>query len=775
MKVDIVVPIYNAYEYTIECVNSVLKYTKKEDYNLILINDKSPDNRVAEYLNNLKAENHENILIYHNDENLGFVGTVNKGMSISKNDIVLLNSDTEVTKNWLTKIKNTAYSNCKIATVTPLTNSGTICSIPIFCEDNEIPENFTVKDYSDVIEKTSLKMYPSIPTAVGFCMYIKRKVIDEIGLFDKEAFGRGYGEENDFCCRALENGYFHVLSDDTFIYHKGSASFSEDKNGLIERNLKILFERYPYYPKMIEKFIAKNPLKEIHDNVKLQILLRNKKKNILYLVHNDFLTGENHPIGGTEFHVQDLVENIQSFNSYVMFISENTINIHAFIDKQILKFKYILSDNIEKTFTFSSNSYKDKVNEILEYFNINIVHIHHLKTHTFDIVDIAKEKEIDVFLTIHDFYLNCPNINFLYLNKTYCIDIRDKEMCKKCIKNDHGYDGDFIEIWNKEVYKLLKKIDRIFAPSESAKKIFEQYYMDKYGEIDFEINVVEHGIDKNIEYTSKYVSNAEEKFKIAFIGGLSRNKGSGIIHNIVKNNKNKKIEWHLFGNIGDQRLNLLDKKDLIKHGRYDRNEIEKLLTENNINLVCIFSIWPETYSYTLSESIAAGIPTLVTDIGALGERVKRYDVGWTIKYDDDYKNILSKIYEIIENKQMYLNKKVSVENVVLPTKKQVANYYEKLYLKNSQSKLKYLDSIIVKNMLLNYKLNNIDMISYDNRDNSIIVSELNRKVEQLENELNLMKSTLGWKVMEYARNNVPNFIKNMGKKIIYFCAKLKNN
>ena len=231
----------------------------------------------------------------------------------------------------------------------------------------------------------------------------------------------------------------------------------------------------------------------------------------------------------------------------------------------------------------------------------------------------------------------------------------------------------------------------------------------------------------------------------------------------------------MFGNIGDQRLNLLDKKDLIKHGRYDRNEIEKLLTENNINLVCIFSIWPETYSYTLSESIAAGIPTLVTDIGALGERVKRYDIGWTIKYDDDYKNILSKIYEIIENKEMYLNKKVSVENVVLPTKNQVANYYEKLYLKNSQSKLKYLDSIIVKNMLLNYKLNNIDMISYDNRDNSIIVSELNRKVEQLENELNLMKSTLGWKVMEYVRNNVPNFIKNMGKKIIYFCAKLKNN
>lgn len=774
MKVDIVIPIYNAYEYTVECINSVLKYTNKEEYNLILINDKSPDIRIAEYLNNLEAENNENILIYNNEKNLGFVGTVNKGMSISQNDIILLNSDTEVTKNWLTKIKNTAYSNCKIATVTPLTNSGTICSIPIFCEDNEIPHNFTLEDYADVIEKTSLKLYPSIPTAIGFCMYIKRSAINEIGLFDEATFGRGYGEENDFCCRALENGYFHVLSDDTFIYHKGSASFSEDKNVLIERNLKILFERYPYYPKMIEKFIAKNPLKEIHDNVKLQILLRNKKKNILYLVHNDFLTGENHPIGGTEFHVQDLVENIQSFNSYVMFISENTINIHAFIDKQILKFKYILSDNIEKTFTFSSNSYKNKVNEILDYFNIDIVHIHHLKTHTFDIVDIAKEKEIDVFLTIHDFYLNCPNINFLYLNRTYCIDTRNEEMCKKCIKNNHGYNGDFIGIWNKEVYKLLRKIDMIFAPSESAKKIFEEYYIDKYGEIDFKINVVEHGIDKNIEFISKDVSKSEEKFKIAFIGGLSRNKGSGIIHDIVKNNKNKNIEWHLFGNIGDQRLNLLDKKDLIKHGRYDRNEIEKLLTENDINLVGIFSIWPETYSYTLSESIVAGIPTLVTDIGALGERVKKYDIGWTIKYDADYKEILSKVCEIIENEQFYVEKKNNVKKMVLPTKKQMASYYEGIYLNVAKSTLKCLNSISVKNMLLNYRLNNIDMILSDTMENSDIVVELNTKVENLKNELNLMKSTLGWKVMEYIRNNIPNFIKSLGKKIVYFCAKFKN-
>ena len=99
---------------------------------------------------------------------------VNIGMKISENDVILLNSDTEVTDNWLNKIKAYAYSDSTIATVTLLTNNGTICSVPEFCCDNEIPDNFDLKEYSDMIERISLREYSEIPTAVGFCMFIKR-------------------------------------------------------------------------------------------------------------------------------------------------------------------------------------------------------------------------------------------------------------------------------------------------------------------------------------------------------------------------------------------------------------------------------------------------------------------------------------------------------------------------------------------------------------------------------------------------------------------------
>ena len=104
----------------------------------------------------------KNIVLLDNEENLGFVGTVNKGMQYSKNDVILLNSDTEVTKNWIEKIQECAYSNEYIATVTPLTNNGTICSVPNFGIDNELPSNMTLDEYAEMIEKTSLKLYLEI-------------------------------------------------------------------------------------------------------------------------------------------------------------------------------------------------------------------------------------------------------------------------------------------------------------------------------------------------------------------------------------------------------------------------------------------------------------------------------------------------------------------------------------------------------------------------------------------------------------------------------------
>ena len=280
-QIDIIVPVYNGLEELKQCVESIKKYTDLEKHRLILVDDKSPSPEIVPFLKSLEGQG---ICVIENSVNEGFSASVNKGMKYSDRDVILLNSDTIVTKGWVEKIIACAYSKRAAATVTPLSNAATLCSVPEFLKDNQVPAGYTVDEMGELVEHCSLKRYPRISVAVGFCMYIKREVLDKIGYFDAETFGKGYGEENDFCHRAEIQGYIHLMCDDTFIYHKGTASFEgEEKQKLLEEHERILWERYENYVKQNEKYCEKNPNRDIQENIKLHLLLDQRKGGKLYL------------------------------------------------------------------------------------------------------------------------------------------------------------------------------------------------------------------------------------------------------------------------------------------------------------------------------------------------------------------------------------------------------------------------------------------------------------------------------------------------------------
>ena len=305
-SVDIIIPIYNALEDLKKCASSIIKYTDLSTHRLILIDDKSSDYHVHTYLASLKQDG---VYVYENDINIGFSGTVNKGMLMSEeNDVLLLNSDTIVTPRWIEKILECAYSDDGIATVSPSSNNASICSVPYSNKNNVMPANMSLDEYAEEIERISMRRYPPIPMANGFCMYIKRKVIKEVGLFDSAAFGRGYGEENDYCNRASELGYRHVLCDDTFIYHKGTASFEdESRETLGKLHEPILEERYPQLNRELEWYWAYQQDTVVHKNIELfsKLSLGSDKKNIFYLIQADFREGCSNNIGGTQLWLMD--------------------------------------------------------------------------------------------------------------------------------------------------------------------------------------------------------------------------------------------------------------------------------------------------------------------------------------------------------------------------------------------------------------------------------------------------------------------------------------
>ena len=260
ITIDIIVPVYLGFTETRRCIKSLFHNRQQTPFEIIVIEDASPEPALVDYLNQL-AEN-QKITLLRNPHNLGFVKTANRGLKLHPaRDVILLNSDTEVSGNWLDRLTACAYADPMIGTVTPFSNNATICSYPRFCENNELPPGLSLKEIDDLCRQANAGSWLEIPTAVGFCMYIRRACIDAIGCFDEQHFGLGYGEENDFCMRAIAAGWRNVLCADTFVYHVGEVSFGDRrKEAHREKGMASLLSLHPHYSELVETFIERDPV-----------------------------------------------------------------------------------------------------------------------------------------------------------------------------------------------------------------------------------------------------------------------------------------------------------------------------------------------------------------------------------------------------------------------------------------------------------------------------------------------------------------------------------
>lgn len=257
--IDVIVPVYRGLAQTRRCVESVLAAAQRSAYELVAIDDATPEPGIAAWLDGLAAAGRLTLL--RNPENLGFVRTVNRGMELHPDrDVVLLNSDTEVANDWLDRLAAAATREPDIATATPFSNNATICSYPFEGWGGGVPGTQTLAELDAMAARVNAGRWQDIPTAVGFCMYIRRDALAQVGAFDAGRFGRGYGEENDFCMRAAKAGRRHVLAADTYVFHEGSVSFSDERFELMRHASKALVEAHPDYPRRVHEFIRADPV-----------------------------------------------------------------------------------------------------------------------------------------------------------------------------------------------------------------------------------------------------------------------------------------------------------------------------------------------------------------------------------------------------------------------------------------------------------------------------------------------------------------------------------
>lgn len=255
---DIVVPVYRGVHYFRDLVRSIRKNTDYP-YRLYVIDD-SADEGTHRALTELLAGD-ERAELYRNEQNIGFVLSSNLGLGLGRAEFVcLMNSDTLVSSGWLSRMVKCARSDERIAVVNPFGNRASELAAPL-------GPGLNLNTMAAAIERNSRRHYPDVTTGNGFCMLLRRRVLDSLGAFD-EAYKQGYCEESDMCMRFTEAGYRVVVCDDAFVYHKGQGSFGARWRELFEANRKIFDSRWQAaYQRDYAKFKKRNPLQYIRDAV----------------------------------------------------------------------------------------------------------------------------------------------------------------------------------------------------------------------------------------------------------------------------------------------------------------------------------------------------------------------------------------------------------------------------------------------------------------------------------------------------------------------------
>lgn len=634
--VSVIIPVYEGYQETLNCINSVLKAECKNAYQLIVVNDCSPNNKLTTKLRN-HSQQHKYTLV-ENEKNLGFVGTVNRGIRIAADDdVILLNSDTLVPDGWLDQLLTAAYSDPIVGTVTPFSNNATICSYPNFCQDNILPIDHNVNSLNSMFQRLNTGKIIDLPTAHGFCVFIKRAVIDEIGVFDEQKWGKGYAEENDFSLRAEQYGWRNVFALDTFVQHLGSVSFSSNTEEFVRKNLKILNGFYPDYAARVSQFISNDPAREFRNIISREILEKkvsrlktNPKSKGNFILFVSLTIG-----GGTQVATDDLSKRLKKESVHTLMLTSPK--------PDIWRLSYGGS-TVYLDYTYPSEN--EKLINDLKNFGVWHVNYHNTIEFRKNVWDLPNQLDCEYDVTVHDYLSICPRVNLIGTSRTYCGEPAVSE-CNSCINENGAHESSLLQLidfdldinkWRDFYEERFSLARKVFVPSYDAAKRLNKYFHD------VEITVRPHPEPiKNI--VTKGPQKAEV-VNVAFLGAIGAHKGYDYLRGCAKHalDNNLPIIFNVIGYTkNDQEVSELS--NIVLHGKYTREELPQLLRKSGCSVAAILSVWPETFSYTFSEALEQGLKIITFNMGAPVERMPA-GCGDIVELEDNYESICLKIMEI---------------------------------------------------------------------------------------------------------------------------------
>lgn len=607
-EVAVVLPVHSGLEETRVCIESVLASRARNTSfgPLILVDDCGPEPELRAYLKQV-AQSVPDVLLLVNAENEGFVASVNRGMvAAGRRDVILLNSDTEVCGDWVDRMAAQAAADPGIATVTPFSNNATICSYPDIGEGLDLPAGHTLAELDQACATANAGRCVDIPTAVGFCMFIRRACLDDVGLFDVDAFGKGYGEESDFCCRAGAKAWRHVLAGDVFVYHAGSVSFGGSAPARKRDSAGLLLARHPEYETMVARWVREDPAFALRLAIEATLIRASGVPVILHILH---------PWGGgTEKQVVDLMAHTAARAISLTLIIAAPVEGRSDLGLAL----FIPDANGGRRVDMRVAELGD-VAALLRSFGLRRIHVHHALTAMEQLAPFLALMNLPYDLSIHDYALICPRINLAQAG-AYCGE-PDVPGCLACLAAEPTPFSRDIARWREQGIGLIEHADRVICPSRDVADRIRRYAPAAH------LLVVPHEPDlyHRPQPARMPPIAADIPLRVAVLGILAEHKGGAFLLDCIEYSRAIKapLDWQVIGEFPAK----LDARaaglagHLSKTGRYKLEDLPGLIAAGDPHLIFFPQHWPETYSFTLSEAFAARRAVLVPPLGAFPERI----------------------------------------------------------------------------------------------------------------------------------------------------------
>lgn len=635
----VVVPVYGAAEAFARCLAALDRHLDRERHLLLLVADGPQPEAVDALLAGAAAA--PGNLVLRLERRGGFVAAVNRGIDASPGrDVLLLNSDTQVTHGWLDKLTAAATSSPEVATATPFSNSATICSLPRWLESNALPAGYSLDAFATLVESASVREYPRLPTGVGFCLYVRRHALERVGRFDEAGFGLGYGEEVDWCLRARAAGLAHVLDDATFVYHEGQSSFGPSRDARVRAARREIRRRHPGYEPEIAALIRADPLRPARDRVRAALAARrptaarsaaSRPLRVLHVVHG----WPGWSSGGTEVYAAGLARRqarTHAITVLARFANRSwSLGDALELDDRGARVR-LLVNNFDQRDPRSRNGLTERrferdFSRLLREAAPDLVHVHHLAGLCATLPGIAVRRGIAVVVQLQDWWTGCSRANLLDVRGRLCSG-PGVTKCGQCLPLT-GLPG--AAIWNPLLYAWRYRLLRGVVRKASARIAGSQAIVASFRDLgwlaaDEAVAVLPYGVEPPASAIAS-PSAAERRaaagsLRFGFVGALMPHKGPDLAVAAFAGLPPERVRLLLWGSERgapefSRRLRAAAGPAVEFRGPFPDGDLERVLA--SFDVLVVPSRGLESFGLVAREAMLRGLPVLAARRGALPE------------------------------------------------------------------------------------------------------------------------------------------------------------